>query len=188
MLQQKTMELVVPSLAHLDAYADALRRGFWSDNTRREASTREELERIAADPAGFVASLDDPQAKGGSIVLADGSTVPRLPGYRRWIWDDGFCGNVNFRWQPGTSDLPAHVLGHVGYGVVAWKQRRGYATRALALQLPACKREGLARVELTTDPDNLASQKVITANGGVLVERFRADRHGKEQLRWRIIL
>lgn len=60
MVQQKAMELVVPSLAYLDAYTDALRRGFWSDNTRREASTREELERIAADPAGFVASLDDP--------------------------------------------------------------------------------------------------------------------------------
>ena len=84
--------------------------------------------------------------------------------------------------------LPPHVLGHVGYGVVPWKQRRGYATRALALQLPACRREGLAYVELTTDRDNLASQKVITANGGVLVEAFFADQHGKEQLRFRIPL
>jgi predicted acetyltransferase len=182
------MELVVPSLSHLDDYADALRRGFWSDNTRREASAREELDRIAADPAAFVAGLDDPLAKGPPLRLPDGSTVPRLPGYRRWMWDDGFCGFVNFRWQPGTAELPPYCLGHVGYGVVPWKHRRGYATRALALQLPACRREGLPYVELTTDEDNLASQKVITANGGTLVDSFRAERHGKHQLRFRIPL
>jgi predicted acetyltransferase len=183
------MKLLVPALAELPAYADALRRGFWSDNLRREESARDELAKIAADPAAFVASLNDPEAKAGPITLPDGSTVPRLPGYRRWMWDDGeLCGNVNFRWQRGTSALPPHVLGHIGYAVVPWKQRRGYATRALALMLPACRREGLAYVELTTDPDNLASQKVITSNGGVLVERFRADRYDKDELRWRIAL
>jgi predicted acetyltransferase len=186
------MELVVPSLPHLDAYADALRRGFWSDNSRREASAREELDRIAADPEAFVASLDNPLGKGPPVTLPDGSTVPRLPGYRRWIWDEGvdggYCGFVNFRWQPGTAALPPYCLGHVGYGIVPWKQKRGYATRALALQLPACRREGLPHVELTTDKDNLASQKVITANGGTLVEAFRAESHAKDQLRFRIPL
>lgn len=184
------MELVVPSLDRLPAYADALRRGFWSDNLRREASAREELARIAADPAAFVGSLDDPEARGAPITLPDGSTVKRLPGYRRWMWDDGFCGNVNFRWQPGTSDLPKHVLGHLGYAVVPWKQRRGYATKALALMLPEARRLGLTHVDLTTDPDNLPSQKVITANGGHLVERFsKAAAHGGgETLLFRIPL
>jgi predicted acetyltransferase len=58
---------------------------------------------------------------------------------------------------------------------VPWKQRLGHATRALALLLPEARKEGLAYVELTTDPDNLASQKVITANGGVFVKRFRKE-------------
>ncbi|MFX5149987.1 hypothetical protein ABTD04_20420, partial [Acinetobacter baumannii] len=79
------MELVVPALDRLEAYADALRRGFWADNTRREDSAREELERIAADPAAFVASLNDREAKGPPIRLPNGSTVPRLPGFRRWM-------------------------------------------------------------------------------------------------------
>lgn len=182
------MELVVPALDRLEAYADALRRGFWADNTRREDSAREELERIAADPAAFVASLNDREAKGPPIRLPNGSTVPRLPGFRRWMWDDGFCGQVNFRWQRGTSELPAHVLGHVGYAVVPWKQRRGYGTRALALFLPECRRERLDYIELTTDRDNVASQRVITQNGGYLVGDFRAEHHGKDQLRWRIPL
>ncbi len=184
------MNLVVPALEYLDAYADALRRGFWSDNLRREASAREELAMIAADPADFVASLDDPGAKRPPITLTDGSTVPRLPGYRRWMWDDGFCGVVNFRWQPGTSDLPKYVLGHLGYAVVPWKQRRGYATRALALMLPEARKVGLAHIDLTTDPDNLPSQKVITANGGTLVSRFTkvAAHGGTESLLYRIAL
>jgi predicted acetyltransferase len=184
------LKLVVPALDYLDAYADALSRGFWSDNLRREASAREELAMIAANPADFVASLDDPEAKRPPILLPDGSTVARLPGYRRWMWDDGFCGSVNFRWQPGTSELPAYVLGHLGYAVVPWKQRRGYATRAVALMLPEARRAGLTYVELTTDPDNEASQKVILANGGAFVERFRtvAGLGHKEEFRFCIPL
>ena len=190
MLQQ-AMELVVPSLDRLDAYADALRRGgYFPDNIRREVSAEEELAKIAADPAAFVASLDDREAKAGPIILPDGSTVPRLPGYRRWIWDGGLCGHVGFRWQPGTPALPPYCLGHIGYAVVPWKRGRGYATRALALLLPEARKEGLSYVELTTDTDNLPSQKVIIANGGTLVERFRKTEAygGEEALCWRIVL
>lgn len=166
------MQLVVPSLAYLDAYAGALKRGWSADNVRLEAGAREELAHIEADPAGFVASLDDRTARGGPITLPDGSQVARLPGYRRWMWDDGFCGSIGFRWQPGTTALPSYVLGHIGYAVVPWQRGRGHATRALALLLPEARKEGLDYVELTTDPDNLPSQKVITANGGSLVRRF----------------
>jgi len=190
MLQQ-AMELVVPSLDRLDAYADALRRGgFYPDNSRGEPSALDELAKIKADPAAFVASLDDREGKGAPIILPDGSQVTRLPGYRRWLWDGEFCGHIGFRWQPGTSALPPYVLGHIGYGVVPSKRGRGYATRALALMLPEARKAGLAYVELTTDTDNLPSQKVISANGGTLVERFnKTEAHGGEvALRWRIVL
>ena len=169
------MELVVPTLDRLDDYADALRRGWSPDNIRLEAAAAEHLAAIATDRAAFVARADDREAKGGPITLPDGSQVPRLPGYVRWMWDGEFCGQIGFRWQPGTEALPPHCLGHIGYAVVPWKRRRGYATRALALLLAEVRREGLAYVELSTDPDNLASQKVITANGGAYVKRFAKD-------------
>ena len=189
------MRLLVPALAELADYAEALRRGgFFPDNIRREVSAKEELTKIEADPVAFVASLDDREARAGPVILPDGPKVKRLPGYRRWIWDDGdgggFCGQIAFRWQPGTSALPPYVLGHIGYAVVPWRRGRGYATRALALLLPEVRKEGLSYVELTTDADNLPSQKVITNNGGVVVERFdKGEAYGGgETLRWRIVL
>ena len=184
------MELIVPNLDRLDSYADALRRGWSADNIRREVAAREELARIAADPAAFVASLDDPEARGGPVTFPDGSTVPRLPGFRRWMWDGDFCGSIGFRWQRDTAELPPYVLGHIGYAVAPWKRQRGYATRALALMLKQVARHGLPHVDLTTDPDNLPSQKVITANGGFMVERFTkvAGHGGTESLLFRIPL
>ena len=184
------MDLVVPSLDRLDGYVDALRRGWSPDNIRLEAAAREHLAQIDEDAAAFIARADDRDASGGDITLPDGTMVPRLPGFVRWLWDGEFCGQIGFRWQPGTEALPPHCLGHIGYAVVPWKRRRGYATRALALMIVEARKEGLRFVELTTDPDNEASQKVIANHGGVLIERFKAEpAYGdRDELRWRIAL
>src|SRR5207342_659181 len=120
------------------------------DNVRGEPAAREELVKIAEDPVLFLASLVDREAKGAPITMPDGSQVPRLPGFRRWMWDGEFCGSIGLRWQPGTTELPPHCLGHIGYAVVPWKRGRGYATRALRELLPQAKREGLRYVEITT--------------------------------------
>ena len=184
------MELVWPAETFLHSYVSALERGWSPDNVLGTAAALQELSEIAADPARFVASLVDREAQGPPVTLPDGTTVPRLPGYRRWLWDGEFCGSIGFRWQRGTAELPPYVPGHIGFGVVPWKRNRGYARRALAFLLEDAKAEGLAYVELTTDPENLASQKVIAANGGVLVERFRRSAHygASEALRFRIPL
>jgi predicted acetyltransferase len=181
------MKLVWPSSDYLPSYVDALERGWSPDNLRPEAAAME-LERIAADAGGFLAGLVDRDAKGPPIALPDGTTAARLPGYRRWMWDADFCGSISFRWQPGTTELPPHCLGHIGYSVVPWKRGRGYATRALALLLEDVRNEGLEYVELTTEVANLASRRVIEANGGVLVERFQLPPQyaSREDFRFRI--
>lgn len=180
--------LLRPSLELLPEYVAALERG-WSPDNLRATATAEELAEIASDPAGFIASLEDLDALGALIRLPDGSLVPRLPGFWRWIWDEGFCGAIGLRWQPGTAALPTHVLGHVGYGVVSWRQGKGHATRALMLMLPQAWRLGLEHVEVVTEPDNVGSRRVIAACGGLLGEPFRTDPAygGAEKLRFRIL-
>jgi len=159
------ISLEVPGLATLPAYAAALATG-WSPNTTRDVSA-EQLAALRADPEAFLAALN--RRGGGTVRLGNGVEVPRLPGCERWIWDGEFCGRINLRFMEGTEALPAFVSGHIGYAVVPWKRRRGYATEALRLMLPLARAEGLSGVEITCDADNEASRRVIVANGGVLL-------------------
>jgi predicted acetyltransferase len=184
------MQLVRPGPEHLASYVAALERGWSADNERGEEAAREELARIEADAVAFLDSMEDREAKGPLLTLPDGSVVQRLPNFKRWVWDGEFCGSIGFRWQPGTTELPPHCLGHIGCAVVPWKQGLGYAQCGLRLMLAEVRAVGLPYVEITTDPDNIASQRVIAANGGVLVERFtKPPQFGsKPGLRFRITL
>ncbi len=193
--------LVWPARSHLASYVAALERG-WSPNNLRPEAGREELVQIQADPDAFLASLVDIEGRGAPVKQPNGSFVQRLPGYRRWMWATSdvegaagdaageFCGSIGFRWQKGSNALPPYCLGHIGYAVVPWHQRRGYATQALAQLLREAPKQGLTFVEITTEPDNKPSQRVILANGGFLVEEFisSAESGGLKELRFRIDL
>ncbi len=169
------MQLVVPAMDHLPSYVAALETG-WSPNNVRDVSG-EQLAAIRENAAAFIGGLS---LQGGTITLPDGSNIPKLPFVARWIWDGEFCGSISLRWQEGTDALPPHVLGHIGYAVVPWKRGRGYASEALRQMLSAARTVGLERVEITTDPDNTASQRVIEKNGGRYVETFVNETFGPE--------
>jgi predicted acetyltransferase len=171
-----TIALAAPSLEKMPYYVDALQRG-WSPNTTRDVSA-EQLALHRQGPAVLLAELT---RQDGTFLQPDGRRTPRLPSRVFWIWDGAFCGTINLRFVPGTEALLPHVSGHVGYAIVPWKQRRGYATRALALILPVAREVGLARVHVTCDADNAASRKVILANGGVPAE---AQPHEPTKLRF----
>jgi len=60
----------------------------------------------------------------------------------------------------------------IGYSIVPWKRRRGCHASA-SRSLAEGRAEGLEFVEITADLDNIPSHRIIEANGGVLVERFK---------------
>lgn len=183
------MHLVRPTAEHLPGLVDALRRGWdWTRGSGRTA--QEEIDHVLADPERFLALMDDREAAGPPVEIAPGVFVPRLPSITRWMWDGEFAGQISLRWQQGTPALPPTCLGHIGYGVVPWKRRRGYATEALRQVLPLAAAEGLPYVEITCDIDNVASRRVIEANGAGTGEVFdKLPVHGGGQgLRFRIPL
>lgn len=189
-------QLIRPSPERLPGFVAALHRGWSPDNVRGAIAALETLERIQSEPEVFFLTTHDPEAKGPPVTVADGTQRPRLPGIARWIWDtarpgaEGFAGTINLRWMKGHAELPPHVLGHIGYAVPEWQRNQGHATRALALMLDEARAFGLPFVDLTTDPDNEPSQRVMVANGAVLVETFdKGPVYGhKPGLRYRITL
>ena len=184
------MEIIRPEELYLESYKLALIQSISSGTTTNLDRAQRELLEIETTPESFLAKQDDSEALSGDIELSDGSFVPRLPGFTRWMWDGEICGEINFRWQNGTTDLPPYVLGHIGYEVFSWKRNQGYASEALKQILPEAIKLSMPFVELTTDIDNLFSQKVIKNNGGVLHERFvkPAVHGGTDGLRFRIHL
>ena len=173
--------LIWPSIDIVPSYQNALARGWSRNNITPERTRLQDLEKIHVDPQAFVDGLVDMEGTGDDVQMPDGSYVPKLPGYSRWVVTDHngiteFVGSINFRYTPGTSVLPSYCLGHTGYAVVSWMAGRGVATFALR-QLIADARamghlHGMDYLEVTTQPDNAASQAVIIKCGGALVGRF----------------
>ena len=184
------MHIVRPDQVYLDSYKSALIQAISSGTAAYLEEAQRDLSEIAADPESFLAKQEDPKALGGDVKLPDGSFVPRIPGITRWMWDGQVCGSINFRWQAGSTELPPNCLGHIGYEVFSWKRNKGYASAALKEILPEAVKLGMPFVELTTDVNNLISQRVIEKNGGVLHEKFvKPPAHGgTDALRFRIYL
>jgi predicted acetyltransferase len=111
------------------------------------------LDRAAADFDGFVDRQAAPARRWDVPVTqlwyVDGST---------------YVGTVMIR-RKLTPTL-ARVGGHIGYHVVPAQRRRGHAGQMLADALVFCAHFGLRRVLLTCEQSNVASRKVIEANGG----------------------
>jgi len=136
--------LVVPDGAHLAAYDAALARGYLPASNRGAELAAEHRRLIAEDPAGLLARMHDPDGRGPVVVTPDGSQHRRIPSTQRWMFDGpggdepgGFVGSISLRWNFSHAPLPPHVLGHIGYSVVPWAQRRGHATLLVAFEVRA---------------------------------------------------
>jgi predicted acetyltransferase len=197
-------QLAWPSVELLPHFQAALVRGWSRNNVTAQRTRLQDLQKIHADPQAFVASLVNLQGGGADVQLPDGSYVPRLPGYSRWVFSQQdnllqgdaleFVGTINIRYVLGTSQLPHYCLGHIGYAIVPWQQGRGAASFALAQLIKEASAAGHLRgmryLEITTQPDNPASQAVIVKCGGHLIERYTEPPMygGQEGLKFRIPL
>ncbi|GIJ43279.1 hypothetical protein Val02_01650 [Virgisporangium aliadipatigenens] len=90
-----------------------------------------------------------------------------VPDTTLW-WVDGvvYLGRVSIRHR--LSERLRLVGGHIGYDVRPSARRRGHATAMLRAALPVARGLGIDSALVTCDVTNVASRRVIEANGGVL--------------------
>lgn len=172
------MLLYTPDMSRLSQYLDALRRGWTPDCDFDPHCANEVIMRIEANPETFIQSLSNPRGGGTPVELTDGTLVPRLAHVRFWIWDDSYCGDINLRWQPGTSELPPYCDGHVSYAVVPWKRGRGLAATALRELVAVARGYGLAWLDISMSSANIASIRTAEAAGALLHDEYVAVEQG----------
>jgi len=90
-------------------------------------------------------------------------------------------GRVSIRHE--LNDFLLNFGGHIGYCVRPAHRRRGFAGEILGHGLIVARAEGVDRVLVTCDEDNLASARVIERHGGVL-EDVRAQPDGPPRRRY----
>jgi predicted acetyltransferase len=66
------------------------------------------------------------------------------------------------------NEFLAREGGHIGYAVLPWHRRRGYATEILRQSLVIARAHGVGRVLVICDDDNAGSRVVIETCGGQL--------------------
>lgn len=169
-------KLVTPSPRYARSYVAALREGFRRGD--QDVITERSIRQVEADFAGYIAGITDQE---GSIRLATGQIVSKLPFSVHWlVEDDEFIGEAQVRHR-----LNSHLIregGHVGYGIRPSRRRQGYGRLILALALEECRRLEIRHILVTCLDDNVASARVIEANGGEL-ENLIADPAGRGNLR-----
>lgn len=102
------------------------------------------------------------------------------------VRDNKLVGIIEFRHEL-TEFLLKHG-GNIGYSIHPEERKKGYGTEMLRLMLKKCKEYGKDRVLLTCDKENIASAKIMIANGAVLenevVDEINLSKSGIIQRYW----
>ena len=78
--------------------------------------------------------------------------------------------------------------GHIGYCVRPSQRRNGYGRLMLKMALPFCRKIGIDKVLISCAVDNIGSERIILANGGVYESTVVEPRRNRELKRYIISL
>ena len=120
-----------------------------------------------ADPAEFARYLRELEDEARDELPRPDGVVPQTTLW--WVSGNEYHGRISIR--HGLTASLREIGGHIGYDIRPSARQRGHATAMLAAALPVARSLGIDQALLTCDQDNLASRKVIEANGGVLEDK-----------------
>ena len=167
------LHLVEPDVRYHASYLEALAELATEGNSHY-------LDLVLAPEPGFAGvhytaeTLASPETFAEFCAYTTALAHPDTPRPANWVtgtylWmvhDGAVVGRISLR--HALTPWLLEVGGHIGYAVRPSARRRGHASRALGLMLPIAAARGIDPVLVTCDEPNVASRKVIEANGGVL--------------------
>ena len=111
-----------------------------------------------------------------------------------WVPDSTFW-LVQGQYILGVCDIRHHLTnalqdfgGHIGYSVRPGERNKGYGTLMLKLAKEKARQLGLDRMRITCAKTNIASQRVIQKNGGVLESESYSEKGGRITQRYWITI
>lgn len=173
------MQLVKPTTHRADSFEETL----------RECETLDELYQFGYefDTNGTKSILDF------GVV----NYINALEGYKLGVWlppervpqttlwlveDDLFIGQIKRRHE--LNPYLTTYGGHIGYVIRPSKRQQGYGTKILTLWMEYWKAEWIKQLLVTCNEKNIASRKIIEANGGVYFSKVRCDDEQDMKLRY----
>jgi len=148
------MKLTTPSTKYKHSYLEAI-------------SEPESKTRVVPPPRPIYGESFDDFVKSRTNLSIAQNFTDRVPMTEFWLVDDDvFIGRTSIFHYLNSHLL--EIIGHVGYWIRPTKRKMGYGKKILELALIEARKMGIKDVLVTCDVDNLASKKVIEANGGKL--------------------
>lgn len=150
------MELVSPSEIYQDDFLK-----FVEDFENNDPENAEFYSEASVCFSHYVSTLND---------QALGLNLPKfyVPCSHFWLLTESkaIAGVIRVRHRIDNEFLSLEA-GHIGYDIAPGFRRKGMGKVMLSLALKEAKFLGLTKVLITADEDNIASRKIIEANGGV---------------------
>ena len=153
------MKLIKPSVEYRDTFIDGLKE-YQSEGGFPTVDAEERRNYFAE----YIERLNNDFKKG----YGDEEIV-----HMEHLWlvhGDKYIGTILLRHQLNKYLL--NTGGNITYEIRPTERRKGYGKEILRLALLEAKHIGLERVLITCDEDNVASKKIIEANGGALEDTF----------------
>ncbi len=175
-----TMKLILPSVQYKNSFIEAVKEyQAVESNDRRDIY---ELDGVYLENnfSDYIYTL---------LSESKGENLPEgyVPQTTFWLIDnERFIGRVSIR-----HTLTEHLLkvgGHIGYDIRPGKRKMGYGKKILELALQEAKKLGIEKVLITCDETNIASKKIIEANGGILENRLQLHKGKPAKLRYWILI
>jgi RimJ/RimL family protein N-acetyltransferase len=130
---------------------------------------------VESDAPAVEAACQDPEIPRWIPLIPQPYTAESAREFVSWSAEQWESGHYSFVIvDAGSGELLGAIgmgvqqrmrIGHIGYWVAPGARRRGVASSALRLLSRWALENDLGRIELITDPDNIASQRVAERAG-----------------------